>query len=156
MATFKIYYLSNFKICITVLLTMGLSWWLSSKDLPATAGDSSSIPGWGRSPGGGHGNPLQYSCLGIPWTEEPGRLQSVGSQRVRHDSNWAWARIVNYSGHAICYIPRTHLLYNWKFVPFDPLYLFCGPCQQSQVSSLYLWAWGGFLVCFLDSTFKYI
>ena len=85
MATFKIYYLSNFKICITVLLTMGLSWWLSSKDLPATAGDSSSIPGWGRSPGGGHGNPLQYSCLGIPWTEEPGGLQSVGSQRVRHD-----------------------------------------------------------------------
>ena len=79
------YYLSNFKICITVLLTTGLSWWLSSKDLPATAGDLSSIPGWRRSPGRGHGNPLQYSCLGIPWTEEPGRLQSVGSQRVRQD-----------------------------------------------------------------------
>ena len=85
MATFKIYSLSNFKICITVLLTMGLSWWLSSKDLPATAGDSISIPGWGRFPGGGHGNLLQYSCLGIPWTEEPGGLQSMGSQRVRHD-----------------------------------------------------------------------
>ena len=28
----------------------------------------------GRSPGGGHGNPLQYSCLGIPETEEPGGL----------------------------------------------------------------------------------
>ena len=27
------------------------------------AGDTGSIPGWGRSPGGGHGNPLQYSCL---------------------------------------------------------------------------------------------
>ena len=77
------YYLSNFKICITVLLTMGLSWWLSSKDLPA--GGLSLIPGWGRSPGGGHGNPLHYSCLGIPWTEEPGRLQSLRSQRVRHD-----------------------------------------------------------------------
>ena len=34
-----------------------------------------------------NGNPLQYSCLKIPWTEEPGRLQSVGSQRVGH--NWA-------------------------------------------------------------------
>ena len=34
-----------------------------------------------------HGNPLQYSCLKNPWTEEPGRLQSKGSQRVRHD--WA-------------------------------------------------------------------
>ena len=36
------------------------------KNLPANAGDerdSVSIPGLGRSPGGGHGNPLQYSCL---------------------------------------------------------------------------------------------
>ena len=32
---------------------------------PANAGDTSSVPGWGRSPGGGHGNPLQCSCLGI-------------------------------------------------------------------------------------------
>ena len=30
------------------------------------AGDSGSIPGSGRSPGGGHGNPLQYSCLETP------------------------------------------------------------------------------------------
>ena len=44
-----------------------------------------SIPGLGRSPGGGHGNPLQYSCLENPMTEEPGGLQSVGSQRVGHD-----------------------------------------------------------------------
>ena len=35
----------------------------------------------------GDGTPLQYSCLEIPWTEEPGRLQSMGSLRVRHD--WA-------------------------------------------------------------------
>ena len=41
------------------------------------------ISGLGRSPGGGHGNPLQYSCLGKPM--EPGRLQSMGFQRVRHD-----------------------------------------------------------------------
>ena len=33
------------------------------KNPPANAGDSGSVPGWGRSPGGGHGNPLQYSCL---------------------------------------------------------------------------------------------
>ena len=32
-------------------------------------------------PGGGHGNPLQYSHLGISWTEEPGRLQSTGLQK---------------------------------------------------------------------------
>ena len=40
--------------------------------------------GLGTSPGGGHGNPLQYSCLENPWTEEPGELQSTGSQRVEH------------------------------------------------------------------------
>ena len=36
------------------------------KNLPANAGDAGSIPGLGRSPGGGHGNPLQYSCLENP------------------------------------------------------------------------------------------
>ena len=33
---------------------------------PVNAGDAGSIPGSGRSPGGGHGHPLQYSCLGNP------------------------------------------------------------------------------------------
>ena len=50
-------------------------------------GDLGSIPGSERSPGEGNGNPLQYSCWRIPWTEEPGGLQSVGSQRVRN--TWA-------------------------------------------------------------------
>ena len=62
------------------------------KNPPANAGDagdSGSIPGSGRSPGGGNGNPLQYSFFfffhssilawRIPWTEEPGRLQSMES-----------------------------------------------------------------------------
>ena len=40
-----------------------------AKNAPANAGDirdAGSIPGWGRSPGGGHGSPLQYSCLDGP------------------------------------------------------------------------------------------
>ena len=49
------------------------------KNLPANAGDVGSILGSGRSPGEGNGNPLQYSCLENPWTEEPGGLQSLGS-----------------------------------------------------------------------------
>ena len=36
------------------------------KNLPAYAGDVGSFPGWGRSPGEGNGNPLQYSCLENP------------------------------------------------------------------------------------------
>ena len=35
--------------------------------------------------GEGNGTPLEYSCLENPWTEEPGRLQSMGSLRVGHD-----------------------------------------------------------------------
>ena len=42
-----------------------------------------SIPESGRSPGGGHGNPLQYFRRRIPWTEEPGGLLSRGSPRIR-------------------------------------------------------------------------
>ena len=44
--------------------------------------DLGSIPGLGRSPGGGHGSPRQYSCLENPWTEEPGGLRSVLFQRA--------------------------------------------------------------------------
>ena len=49
------------------------------------AGDLGSIPGLGRSPGEGNGNVLQCSCLENSMDREPGRLQSMGSQRVRHD-----------------------------------------------------------------------
>ena len=48
---------------------MGLPWQLSGKESSFNAGDtadSDSIPGSGRFPGGGHGNPLQYSCLENP------------------------------------------------------------------------------------------
>ena len=55
------------------------------KNPPASAGDPGSIPGSGRSPGGGHGNPLQYAHPEIPWTEEPGGLQSMWSQRAGQD-----------------------------------------------------------------------
>ena len=55
------------------------------KNPPAIVVDSGSTPGLGRSPGGGHGIPLQYSCLENPWREGPGRLQIIGSQRVGHD-----------------------------------------------------------------------
>ena len=51
------------------------------QNLPANAGDVSLIPGLGRSPGEGNGNPLQDSCLENPLDGEPGRLQSMGLQK---------------------------------------------------------------------------
>ena len=43
-----------------------------SKESTYNAGDLGSIPGLGRSLGGGHGNPLIFLPGEIPWTEEPG------------------------------------------------------------------------------------
>ena len=72
-----------------------LSQCFCGKESTCNAGDAGSIPGSGGSPGEGRGNPLQCSCVEIPWAEEPGRLQSTGSRRVGHDwSNLTqpWAR----------------------------------------------------------------
>ena len=59
------------------------------KNLPANAGDirdADLILGSRRSPGGGHSNPFQYSCLENAMDrEEPSGLQSMRSQRVGHD-----------------------------------------------------------------------
>ena len=57
------------------------------KESICNAGDLGLVSGSRRSRGKGNGNPPQYSCLGIPWTEEPGGkgLQSMWSQRVRPD-----------------------------------------------------------------------
>ena len=56
-----------------------------SEEFACNTGDPSSIPGFGRSPGERNGNPLQYSCLENIMSEEPGRLQFWGSQRVGYD-----------------------------------------------------------------------
>lgn len=64
------------------MVSLGFSGGSVVKNLPANAGDArdmGSIPELGRSPGGGNGNSLQYSCLGKPMDEEPGELQSMGS-----------------------------------------------------------------------------
>ena len=58
------------------------------KKLPANTGDgrdSGLIPGLGRSPGRGHVVHSSILVWRTPWTEEPGGLQSMGSQRVERD-----------------------------------------------------------------------
>ena len=61
-----------------------------TKNPPANAGDirdASSIPGSGRSPGDGHGNPLQYSCLENPMDREVWRVTVHGVTK-RDDQNY--------------------------------------------------------------------
>ena len=60
----------------------GFSQWLRGKESACNAGDVVLIPGWRRSPGGGNGSSLQYSCLGNPidrgawWATVPGIAKS--------------------------------------------------------------------------------
>ena len=70
------------------------------KESACNAGDPGSIPGLGRSPGEGNGNPLHILAWRIPWTEVPGGLQSMGSQRVGH----VWAT-------------NTHIMENYEPSP---------------------------------------
>ena len=66
--------------------------WLSGKNLPACAGDMGSIPGSGRSPGEGHGNLFQYSCLGNPMDRGAWRATVHSIEKSWTPlSDWAYA-----------------------------------------------------------------
>ena len=72
-------------VCVCVCVGGVLPLWLSGKESACnegTARDVSSIPGSGRSSGGGHGNPLQYSCLENPHGQRSLAGYSLGSQRL--------------------------------------------------------------------------
>ena len=65
---------------------LGLPWVSQMiKNPPANAGDPGLIPGWGRSPGEGNDNPLQYSCLENSMYRGAWRARVHGSHRIRHD-----------------------------------------------------------------------
>ena len=66
-------------------LDMGFPGGSEGKASACNAGDLGSIPGLGRSPGEGNETHSSILAWEIPRTEEPGRLQSTGSQRVGYD-----------------------------------------------------------------------
>ena len=69
----------SFRKYILLLTVLGLPQWLSGKESTGKAGDLGLISGWGRSPGEGtHSSILTCETL---WTEAPGRLESVGSEK---------------------------------------------------------------------------
>ena len=61
-------------------------------NLPYNAGDVGSVPEWGRSPGEGHGNPLQYSCLENPMDRGAWRATVHGVTKCQ-------TRLTRLSGH---------------------------------------------------------
>ena len=71
------------------------------------AADTGLIPLLARSPGRGHGNSLQYSCLENPWTEKPGGLQSMGSQN-------SWIQLSDYTTTVVDLQYYAHLYWTAK------------------------------------------
>jgi len=108
------------------------------------------IPGSGRSPGEGNGNSSNFAWR-IPWTEEPGRLQSMGLQRVRHD--WATTTLESLVGlHRTVQLQllqhyssghRLGLLWYWMVCPGNEQRSFCRfwDCIQILHFRLFCWLW---------------
>ena len=70
---------------LLLMQRMGLIWQLSGKESACQVGDIASTPGSERSPRERNGNLLQHFAWEIQCSEKCGELQSMGSQRVRHD-----------------------------------------------------------------------
>ena len=88
----------------TCLYIYRLSCWLSSKESACQAGDMGLIPGSGRVPGEGNGNPLQYSCLRNPM--DRGAWQPTVyevTKRVRHDSATKQQQMHTYTYRVQCF-----------------------------------------------------
>ena len=90
---------------------------LTVKHLPASAGDlrnSGSIPALGRAPGGGHGNPLQYSCLENPmdrgaWQATVHRVaESDTTEATEHTTQHVWAHTHNCDRFSLLYGRTQH------------------------------------------------
>ena len=82
---------SLFFLCVVHYSSLWLPWWLSGKEAACKvgdhrkAGDVCLIPGSGKSPGEGNGNPLQYSCLGNPMDRGAWWATIHGVAGVIHD-----------------------------------------------------------------------
>ena len=87
------------------------------------AGNAGSIPGWGRSPGGGNGNPLQSSCLENPM--DKGAWWAIRSQRVRHD--WAYMQkiYIYIYAHYVCIHIHHILIIVCRLATKFQLIIFC-------------------------------
>ena len=102
---------------------------------PANAGDMRDvglIPGLGRSPGGGNGNPLQFSCLENPMDRG---AQCLGSQRVGHDQS----NVARKHTGSLCW-GHAHVFTSFLFL-YSQLLIFCVNSSLWPHTWLWLWKW---------------
>ena len=91
-SSYSFHLLLGVGLCVSIYSAWGFPGSSVVKNLPANAGAMDSVPGLGRFPGKGNGYHSSILAWKIPWTEDPCRLQFMGSQRVGHD----WATETNY------------------------------------------------------------
>ena len=94
--------------CCCSAICQGLLWWFSNKESTCNAGNLGLIPGSGKSPGAGHGNPLQYSCLENPMNR--------GAQRATvHTVKKSWTQLKRFNVHTHK-THRTDILHIFPFL----------------------------------------
>ena len=130
---------------------MGFHGGFHGKESTCNAGDLGSISGSGRFPGGGHGNPLQYSYLENPM-DRGAWLQSMGSQRVRHDS----ATSRTHSGLVQNWPSLTLESFPFIITPWIPVLHCCGFVNSQALSAPWVStrfgsSYQAFLLCHLAS-----
>ena len=105
------------------------------KNPPANAGDPRDtgwIPGSGRCPGGGMATRSNIPAWKIPWTEEPGKLQSMGLQRVQHD--WAQTNPIYVE---VLYACAEQILLSYWYLPHQYITSWPIPFVEERTSYLY-------------------
>ena len=70
-----------FQVSSLLYFMLGLPWCLTNKESTFNTGDAGSVPGLGRFPGGGNGNPFQYGCLENPINKEAWQATVQGLQK---------------------------------------------------------------------------
>ena len=125
-------------------LWLWLPWWWDSKETTCNMGDLGSFPGLGRSPGGGHGNLLQYSCLENPM--DRGALWAHGAAKsrtqLRNFHFWLWVLSGEYFfspliSKVATYYKSFHDFLR-KFVCLFVSFVLCFVCLQFSIT---MWVW---------------
>ena len=155
---------SKVRTFISLILFKGFHMAVVVKNPPANAGDARDAclsPLFGRSPGIGNSNPLQYSCLGNPRTEKSGRLESTGLQKESDTTEWLstyYSKLILKGLKCICFsevhvlnIVKEHIypLSNiWEYTMFFKCWSFsseaCSSCLLKHLvfdSVIFLGSW---------------
>ena len=140
--------------CLTVIVYIILSFKVQgfphssiSKEFACNAGDLGLIPGSGRSPGEGNGNPLQYSCLENPMDGGPVRHDLVTKERERISCLMAVVYIILTFKVQRCFIILTPLHLDYILFCFNKILIIC---LKSIIQLLNLVVESAICFCFFD------